>query len=94
MIHLSHHIQRFYLFKSDRETTENDPRTGRTLSAFNEEDVDTVQGLTSQDARYTVEEVAMLLGINSSTVLYKTCIKATTKTPQGLHQMGILLTNW
>ena len=36
----------------------------------------------------------MLLGINSSAVFLQECIKVTTKTPQGLHQMGIPLTNW
>jgi len=38
------------------------------LSALNEKDVDTVRGLIGQDVRYTVEEIAMLSGINSSAV--------------------------
>ena len=61
-------LQWFHLFKSGRETTEDDHRTGRPLSALNEKDVDTARCLISQDVRYTVEEIAMLSGINSSAV--------------------------
>ena len=81
-----------HLFKSGRETTEDDHRRGRPLSALNEKDVDTVRGLIGQDVRYTVEEIAMLSGINSSAVFYN--IKATTKTPKCLRHMDIPLTNW
>jgi hypothetical protein len=43
--------------------------SGRSLSAFNEKDVDMVRGLISQDARYTVEELVIIGWINSSAVL-------------------------
>ena len=62
------------------------------MSALNEKDVDTVRGLIGQDVRYTVEEIAMLSGINSSAVFYN--IKATTKTPKCLRHMDTPLTNW
>ena len=43
-------------------------RTCISLFAFNEKDVDAVRDLKCQDARYTVDELAMSSGINSSAV--------------------------
>ena len=64
-------------FKSGRDTIEDDPRTGRPLSAFTENDVDVVCDLINKDVRCTVEEVAMCTGINSSAVftILKQCLK-------------------
>lgn len=49
----------FPLFISDRDTTEDDPQTGKPPSTSNEKAVDTVRCLISLDARYPVEGLAM-----------------------------------
>lgn len=58
----------FPLFISDRDTTEDDPQTGKPPSTSNEKAVDTVRCLISLDARYPVEELAMFSWIKSSVV--------------------------
>ena len=58
----------FLRFKQGRESLENDPRSGRPLSAFSEDDVTAVKRLLDKDARYTADEISESLGINSSAV--------------------------
>ena len=55
-------------FKQGRESLEDDPRSGRPLSAFSEDDVTAVKHLLDEDARYTVDEISESLIINSSEV--------------------------
>lgn len=56
------------LFKAGRENVKDDPRPGRPLSAISQNDITTIQTLIKEDARYTVDELATLSGINSSAV--------------------------
>ena len=58
----------FLRFKQGRESLEYDPRSGRPLSAFSEDDVTAVKRLLDEDTRYTVDETSELLSINSSAV--------------------------
>ena len=55
-------------FKQGRESLEDDPRSGRPLLAFSEDDVTAVKRLLDEDARYTVDEISESLSINSSAV--------------------------
>ena len=63
------YITRWFLrFKQGRESLEDDPRSGRPLSAFSEDDVTAVKRLLDDDARYTVDEISESLSINLSAV--------------------------
>ena len=55
-------------FKQGKESLEDDPRSGRPLSAFTENDVTAVKNLIDEDARYTIEEISETLNINSGAV--------------------------
>ena len=55
-------------FKEGRESIEDDPRPGRPLSEYKENDVIAVKKMIDEDARYTVEEISESLSINSGTV--------------------------
>lgn len=55
-------------FKDGRQAVEDDPRTGRPLTAFCENDVIAVQNLITEDARYTVEEISDISGLSSGAV--------------------------
>ena len=46
----------------------DDPRSGRPLSAFTENDVTAVKNLIDEDAHYTIEEISETLNINSGAV--------------------------
>ena len=58
----------FFRFKQGRESLEDDPHSGRPLSAFSEDDVTAVKRLLDEDARCTVDEISESLSINSSAV--------------------------
>ena len=55
-------------FKQGRGSPEDDPRSGRPLSAFSEDYVTAVKRLLDEDARYTVDEISKSLSIYSSAV--------------------------
>ena len=55
-------------FKQGRESLEDDPRSGRPLSAVSEDDVTAVKRLLDEDVRFTVDELSESLSINSSAV--------------------------
>ena len=55
-------------FKAGRESLEDDPRSGRPLSAYSEKDIIAVKNAIEEDARYTVEEISYTTNINSSAV--------------------------
>ena len=62
-------ITRWFLrFKQGRESVEDDPCSGRLLSAFSEDTVTAVKCLLDEDARYTVDEISESLSNNSSAV--------------------------
>ena len=56
-------------FNDARESIENNPRVGRSVSVLTEKNVATVKTLTEEDTRYTVQEIEELRGIRSSSVL-------------------------
>ena len=56
-------------FNDGRESIENDPRVGGPVSILTEKNVATVETLTEEDARYTMQEMEELSGIHSSSVL-------------------------
>lgn len=58
------------LFKNGREGLEDKPRSGRPTSIASERDVAAVKATVEEDARYTVEEIGRICGINSSGVFY------------------------
>ena len=60
-------------FNDGRESIENDPRMGRPVSVLTEQNVATVKALIEKDARYTVQEIELLSGIHSSSVLKILC---------------------
>ena len=51
-------------FKQGRGLLEDDPLSGRPLSAFTENDVTAMKNLIDEDARYTIEEISETLIIN------------------------------
>ena len=53
-------------FNDSWELIENDPLEGRPVSVSTEKNVATVKTLIEEDARYTVQEIEELSGINSS----------------------------
>ena len=55
-------------FNDGRESIENDPLVGRPVSVMTEKNVATVKTLIEEDARYTVQEIQELSGINLSSV--------------------------
>ena len=55
-------------FKQGRESPEDDPRSGRPLSAFTENDISAVKNLIDEDAGYTIEEISETPNINSGAV--------------------------
>ena len=58
------------LFKDGRTEAKDAPRAGRPLSAVSERDIEVVKTAIGEDARYTVEEIGDLYGINSSALFY------------------------
>ena len=56
-------------FKQGRESLEDDPHSGRPLSAFTENDVTAVKNLIDEDARYTIEEISETLNIGAVFVI-------------------------
>ena len=60
----------FLRFKQGRDSLEDDPSSGRPLSAFSDDDVTVVKRLLDEDARYTVDEISGSLSINSSGCLW------------------------
>ena len=56
-------------FNDGRESIENDPRVGRSVSVLTEKNIATVKTLIEEDACYTVQEIEKLSGIHSSNVL-------------------------
>ena len=56
-------------FNDGRESIENYPRVGRSVSVLTEKNVTTVKTLIGEDACYTVQEIEQLSGIHSSSVL-------------------------
>ena len=57
-------------FRNGRSDVKDDPRPRRPLSAVSERDIKVVKTAIEEDARYTVNEIGKLYGINSSAVLY------------------------
>ena len=51
-------------FNDGRESIENDPRVGRPVSVLTEKNVATVKTLTEEDARYTVQEIEVVLDMH------------------------------
>ena len=64
-----------------RESIENDPRVGRSVSILTKKNVATVKTLIEEDARYTVQDIEELSGIHSSSVLKILCERL------GLHKI-------
>ena len=56
-------------FNDGRDSIENDPRMGRSVSVLTEKNVATVKTLIEEDTHYTVQEIEKLIGIHSSSVL-------------------------
>ena len=50
------------------DDVEDDKRTGRPVVATSEKEIDIIKELIETDARYTVEELAEISGISSSSV--------------------------
>lgn len=55
-------------FKAGQTSIKDEARPGRPLSAFDEKDVGAVEKLLAEDARRTVEEISISVGISSSAV--------------------------
>ena len=55
-------------FKNGRDSLEDDPRSGRPSTSVGEKEVTAVKNCVEEDARYTVEEIAGITGLNSSCV--------------------------
>ena len=51
-------------FNDGRESIENDPQVGMSVSVLTEKNVATVKMLIEKDARYTVQEIEELSGIH------------------------------
>ena len=56
-------------FNDGRESIENDPRVGRSVSVLTKKNIATVKTFTEEDTRYTVQEIEELSGIHLSSVL-------------------------
>ena len=56
-------------FNDGRQSIENDPQVGRTVSILTEKNIATVKTLIEEDACYTMQEIEELSDIHSSSVL-------------------------
>ena len=55
-------------FKRDRESLEDDPRSGRSASATNQENIDYVHHMVMDDRRLTVNQIADAVAISREPV--------------------------
>ena len=55
-------------FKNGQLKIEDRPRSGRPISATNEKNIKAVEKLVVEDRQITIQEIAEILGISSSTV--------------------------
>ena len=55
-------------FKNGQLKIEDRPRSGRPISATNEKNIKAVEKLVVEDRQITIQEIAQILGISSSTV--------------------------
>lgn len=58
------------LFKSGKSDINDEPRPGRPISVVTDRNVAAVKAAIEEDGRYTVEEIADICGINSSSVFH------------------------
>ena len=67
---LSYHMVARWVrnFKDGRESVENEPRPGKPLGSLGESEISAVKNAAETDARYTVEKIAEITNISSSTV--------------------------
>lgn len=79
-------LQWIYHFHSRQDSLEDDHLTERLLTAFTKNHVDAVRDLINQDARCTVEELAMCTRVNLLAVF--TIFKTTFEAMQVLYKMG------
>ena len=63
-------FQWFSRFKAGRTSTDDDERSGRTVSSSTPEIIERVRQIIREDRRPTIDEVSMLVGIS-----HGTCIK-------------------
>jgi hypothetical protein len=56
------------MFKEGRTNVDDDPHPGRLISASTEKDISTVKAIVDEGARYTVEEISDISGLNVSYV--------------------------
>jgi len=57
-------FQWFFRFKAGRISTDDDERSGRSVSSSTPEMIDRVRPIIREDRRRTIDEVSMLVGIS------------------------------
>lgn len=55
-------------FKVGRQSIENDPKEGRPCTVVTDKSVAVIKSMIDEDARYTVQEIADITGIHSSSI--------------------------